>query len=195
MAGSPRKSGRQTGGQLTGGLIRLIAVLALLWLGGLAWFALTLPGPAALTTVTDGVVVLTGGPGRLARGIEVLQHGATKRLLISGVGPRIAKPELAAAVEAPRALFGSRVDLGLVATDTRSNATETAAWLVSHHYSSLRLVTSTVHMRRAMLELRARLPRSVTVLPDAVPVDTGVESVGREYSKFLVRRAALVFGL
>lgn len=195
MARSARGSGRQTGGGVTGTLSRVAAALALLWLGGLAWFALTLPGAAALSLPTDGVVVLTGGPGRLARGIEVLQHGAARRLLISGVGPRIAKPELAAAVEAPRALFGKQVDLGTAATDTRSNASETAAWLARHHYRSIRLVTSTVHMRRAVLELRARLPGSVMLLPDAVPVETGAESVGREYSKYLVRRAALVFGL
>lgn len=194
MARTARASGRQTGASLTGALIRLAAALALLWLGGLVWFALTLPRAAALTTATDGVVVLTGGPGRLARGIEVLQHGSAKRLLISGVGPRIDKAELAAAVEAPRALFGKQVDLGLTATDTRSNATETAAWLARHHYNSVRLVTSTVHMRRAVQEFRTRLPASVTLLPDAVPVDTGAESVGREYSKYLVRSAALVFG-
>lgn len=190
MARSARKSGR-----LTGGLIRLGAALALLWLGGLAWFALTLPGAAPLTTVTDGVVVLTGGPGRLARGIEVLRHGSAKRLLVSGVGPRIEKPELAAAVEVPKALFGSHVDLGITATDTRSNATETATWVAANRYGSLRLVTSTIHMRRAVQEFRARLPAAVILLPDAVQVDTDVESVGREYSKYLVRRAALVLGL
>ncbi len=188
--GSARRSGR-----LASTLIRLIAALALLWLSGLVWFALTLPGAAPLSLRTDGVVVLTGGPGRLARGIEVLQHGSAKRLLISGVGPRIDKRELAAAVEVPGALFGSHVDLGLQATDTRSNASETAAWLANHHYASLRLVTSTVHMRRAEQEFRARLPVSITLLPDAVQVDIGVESVGREYTKFLIRRAALLFGL
>ncbi len=195
MKGSVRSGSTPGSGRLTGRLVRLAAMFGLLWLGGLAWFALTLPGAAALSLPTDGVVVLTGGPGRLARGIEVLQHGSAKRLLISGVGPRIVKPELAAAVEAPRALFGKQVDLGTAATDTRSNATETAAWLAQHHYTSLRLVTSSVHMRRALQELRARIPASVRVLPDAVPVDTGAESVGREYSKYLVRRAALVFGL
>lgn len=176
-------------------LIRLAAALALLWLSGLAWFALTLPGAAPLTVMTDGVVVLTGGPGRLVRGLEVLQHGSAKRLLISGVGPRIDKRELAAAVEAPGALFGSRVDLGVRAIDTRSNAIETAAWAAHHNYRSLRIVTSSVHMRRALQELRARLPATISLLPDAVAVDTGADSVGREYSKYLVRRAALVLGL
>lgn len=177
-----------------GWLLRLAALGALVWAAGFAWFALTLPGAAPLSLGTDAVVVLTGGPGRLARGIDVLEHGSAKRLLVSGVAPGVHKGDLAEAADAPRALFGSRIDLGLAAVDTRSNAAETAAWMARHGYRSLRLVTSTAHMRRAELELGAQLPPGIRVLPDAVPVEAGADSMAREFTKYLLRRAALATG-
>lgn len=176
-------------------LLRLGALLVLGWLLGLVWFAVTLPGAAALSLTTDAVVVLTGSAGRLARGLDVLQHGSAQRLLVSGVHKNVDKSELSGAAAVPKSLFASKVDLGTTAVDTRSNAGETAAWVARHHYRSLRLVTSQAHMRRALLELRAQLPPDISVVPDAVPIDEGVLSVAREYSKYLLRRAALAAGL
>src|SRR3546814_8800901 len=48
---------------------RLISLLFLAWVLGFAWFALLLPLPAA-PQKTDGIVVLTGGPGRIDRALE-----------------------------------------------------------------------------------------------------------------------------
>lgn len=177
-----------------GAVARVAAVGVLAWLGGLAWFALTLPTAVPLTVTTDAVVVLTGGAGRLARGVAVLRGHAAQRLLVSGVGAHIGKAPLAASVGAPLALFAAHVDLGHAAVDTRSNAIETTAWATRHAYRSLRLVTSAAHMRRARLELAAQLPVAVTIVEDAVPADVGADSIAREYSKFLLRYAALTAG-
>ena len=56
-----------------------------------------LPGPAGAER-TDGIVVLTGGPGRLARGFELIERGAAERMLISGVDARCGPEELAARI-------------------------------------------------------------------------------------------------
>ena len=74
---------------------RLISLLFLAWVLGFAWFALLLPLPAGDQT-TDAIVVLTGGPGRIDRGLELLEAGRAKRLLISGVAREVKPKELAA---------------------------------------------------------------------------------------------------
>lgn len=174
--------------------LRLAAVVVLAWLGGFAWFALTLPTAVPLAVTTDAVVVLTGGAGRLARGVAALEAGAAKRMFVSGVNEHIGKPALAASVGAPLRLFAAKVDLGYAAIDTRSNAIETTAWTQRHGYASLRLVTSAAHMRRARLELTAQMPASVGIVEDAVPTEPGADSIAKEYSKYLLRLAALSAG-
>ena len=47
------------------------------------------------TTATDGIVVITGGQQRLADGFNLLQSGAGKALLVSGVGQGVSKAILA----------------------------------------------------------------------------------------------------
>jgi len=185
---------RSTGRRVTGVVLRAIGFVVLLWVGGFTWFVATRPGAAPLALTTDAVVVLTGGPGRLARGAEVLGQGAAKRMLVSGVGPHVRKAELAARIDAPQRLFAQDVDLGFAAVDTRSNAIETTAWMARHGYRSLRLVTSTAHMKRAQLELEAQLPRAIRIVPDGVPVESGADSLAREFTKYGLRRAALMVG-
>lgn len=178
---------------VAGLLGRVVAVLALGWAGGFIWFSLTLPDPAPIAVKTDAVVVLTGGAGRLARGLAVLEAGSAKRMLVSGVDRRTTRKQLAAAAHSPKSRFNT-TDLGYEAIDTRSNAEETARWVAQHDFSTIRLVTSAGHMRRARLELSRVLPRSVLVVSDAVPVEPKAPSIAAEYSKYLLRRAALSLG-
>lgn len=171
---------------------RLIATLALLWALGFALFCFTLPAPGAGET-TDGIIVLTGGPGRLQRGLALLEAGTARRLLVSGVDRRVRAGELAKAYHVSRALMG-RVDLGREAVDTRSNADEAATWIAAHGYRSIRLVTTNWHMPRARLEL-ARVARGgIRILPDAVPSDPDLAVLLREYDKYLLRRGAALIG-
>lgn len=172
---------------------RIVAVVALAWLGGFIWFSLTLPDPAPMAVKTDAVVVLTGGAGRLARGLAVLEAGSAQRMLVSGVDRRTTRKQLAAAAGSPKSRFDT-TDLGYEAIDTRSNAEETARWTALHKFSTIRLVTSAGHMRRARLELSRVLPVSVLVVSDAVPVEPKAPSIAAEYSKYLLRRAALALG-
>ena len=173
-----------------GALGRVVAVLVLAWIGGFLWFSLTLPDPAPLATRTDAVVVLTGGAGRLSRGLAVIEAGAARRMLVSGVGRQTTRKQLAAAAGLEVAQLNS-TDLGYGAVDTRSNAEETARWARRHGYRSIRLVTSAGHMRRARLELARVLPAGVRVVPDAVPVEPQAPTIATEYSKYLLRRLAL----
>jgi uncharacterized SAM-binding protein YcdF (DUF218 family) len=186
---APRRRRMTVAGILT----RLVAVVALAWLGGFLWFTLTLPDPAPIAVKTDAVVVLTGGAGRTARGLAVLEAGSAKRMLLSGVDRNTTRKQLAAAADSPKARFNT-TDLGYEAIDTRSNAEETARWVARHDFSTIRLVTSAGHMRRARLELSRVLPASVLVVSDAVPVEPMAPSIATEYSKYLLRRVALMLG-
>lgn len=174
-------------------LARLLALPLLGWALGFIWFSLSLPVAAPLSVKSDGVVVLTGGAGRFRRGLAVVEAGSARRMLVSGVGRTTTRKQLAAAFEIDIGRLRT-TDLGYAAQDTRSNAEETAAWVARHGFTSIRLVTSAGHMRRARLELARVLPAGVTVLPDAVPSEPKAPGLAFEYSKWLARRAALLAG-
>ena len=168
---------------------------ALAWLAGFVWFVMSLPKPAPLAARTDGVVVLTGGPGRIHRGVELLQAKSARRLLISGVAPSVRPIELAVGMGIPPALFDCCIDLGKRAADTRGNGEEIADWVAAHKYRSVRIVTSQFHMARAVAEARARVGDDVRLVPDPVPDRLSPSALAKEYSKFLLRRLLLMSGL
>lgn len=116
----------------------------------------------------DAVVVLTGGPGRVATGVRLLEEERGARLLISGVNPGSPVEDIAAAAGASQALFDCCVDVGPEAADTVGNAAETALWAGGRGYGSLIVVTSDYHMPRALLELQAAMP-DTRLIAYAVP--------------------------
>lgn len=173
---------------------RAFAFLLLIWLLGFAWFALFLPQPAALDK-TDAVVVLTGGAGRIDRGLEIIEKGKARRMLISGVDLDVKPGELAAEYRRPIKLFACCIDLGFRAVDTRSNGLETARWVARNKVRSLRLVTHDWHMRRARLELKLALPDGVTVIEDAVTTKPTLPVLFKEYHKYWLRGLAALVGI
>jgi len=175
-------------------LRRLIAVILLVWVLGFVVFMVTLPRPLG-DQVTDGVVVPTGAPGRIDRGLALIASHQAKRMLITGAAPGVRPIDLAISNKAPIALFTCCVDLGHEAVDTSSNAEETARWVHEHGYRSVRLVTSDWHMARARMELVAALNDDVAVEADGVPGDAPLGLLVVEYNKLLLRRVALWFGI
>jgi uncharacterized SAM-binding protein YcdF (DUF218 family) len=174
--------------------LRVLALGALLYLLGFAAFMIALPQPLEGVR-TDAIVVPTGGGGRIPRGLRLMQGGAAKRMLITGVDPDVRPGELAATYDTPRALFACCIDLGLDAVDTRSNGDETARWVRRHGYRSVRLVTSDWHVPRARMELLNALGGGVSVVGDGVPSQPNFAMLVAEYNKFLVRRVALWLGI
>jgi uncharacterized SAM-binding protein YcdF (DUF218 family) len=174
---------------------RLIGVAALAWVLGFAVFMLTLAKPLDSGVTTDAIVVPTGGPGRIARGLALIKVHAAQRMLVSGVGPGVRPIDLVLENKAEPALFACCVDLGRDAVDTRSNADETAAWVKARGYKSVRLVTSDWHMPRARMELKHALGQNVTVVSDGVPSDPKLGLLLAEYHKLILRRVALWLGI
>jgi len=172
------------------------AALALLWLGGLVWFAETIPdAPEDPGGPTDAIVVLTGGSQRLQSGLQLLAAGKAKKLFVSGVHHGVDVAALLRSVgQAPETL-PCCVVLGHAADNTLGNAVETAAWMRQEHFRSLRLVTSNYHMRRALLEFSRAMPEMRVVphpvLPEALKPERWWSSLARlelvvgEYDKYL----------
>lgn len=152
----------------------------------------------------DGIIVLTGGDRRLAAGLRLLEHGAGKRMLVSGVNRDTSREMLRRAQNVgPNRLFSCCTDLGYEASDTAGNASEARDWVASQGYASVIVVTANYHMPRSLAELSNAMP-DVRLIPypvDPRGVDTSrwwtdgpmIRAMGREYLKYM--RCTLRMGL
>jgi uncharacterized SAM-binding protein YcdF (DUF218 family) len=172
-----------------GVLRRLLSLIVLVWLAGFLWFALFLPRPAEITR-TDGVIALTGGPGRIARGLDVVRAGDARRLLVAGVDSQVTPARFASEYGVTPALLACCVTLGYESFDTRSNAREATGWIARYDIHSVRLVTTDWHMRRAAFDIKVAGPRRLTVVEDAVASQPSIKVLFIEYNKYLARIAA-----
>ncbi len=179
-----------------------------LWLVGFFWFAVFLPDEiAAPERKTDAIVVLTGGSGRLSKGLELLAQKNAEKLFVSGVYRGVEVAELLRLSQQAPEELSCCIALGYEADNTRGNAIETAAWMRENGFLSLRLVTATYHMPRSLVEFRRQMP-SIEILPHPVlsahfkqrqwwRYPGSASLLASEYSKFLIallraRWAALV---
>ena len=175
-------------------ILRLVAALFLIYAFGFLAFAVTLPGPAA-DSRTDAVIVLTGGPGRIARGLEIVDKGLAEEMFVSGVDPEVKPAEFADQFGVSRRQMECCVTLGFLAVDTRSNAGEVAQWMSEKGFTSARLVTTDWHMARAHSEVTGSLPPSITVIRDAVASHPELATLFLEYNKLIASEISQGFGL
>lgn len=175
-------------------ILRFFSIIVMVYLLGFILFAVTLGSPAG-SQHTDAIVAITGGVGRIERGIDMLSRGRAQRMLIAGADPVVTKPDLIRRLGGHEKLVDCCVDLGSESVDTRSNAEEAKRWLDKHRYRSLRLITSDWHMRRAHYEFRRVLGNRYAMLFDAVQTQPSFMTLFGEYNKYLLRRAAVLFEL
>lgn len=167
----------------------LLSAVFLVWVLGFLWFTVDLPRPAQKLK-TDAVIVATGGAGRIARGLDILDQGLAPKMLVTGVDPEVRPGEFAAEFKVPQATMACCISLGFMAEDTRGNAFETADWVKRNKITSLRLVTTDWHMRRAAGELDRQLPGGVRVVRDAVPSRPSLATLFLEYHKLIASQIA-----
>lgn len=168
-------------------------------IAGLQHFVLTLPQPTkGAIQFTDGIVVVTGGQQRLDDGFRLLTDGKADRMLISGVGEGVNRAvlvqELGLGDSAASALFCC-VELDFTAGNTRGNAVATREWAQQHDMRSLRLVTSSYHMPRALVVFAREMPELDLYQWAVAPEDLRIEYwwldramfrlLAREYVKYL----------
>jgi uncharacterized SAM-binding protein YcdF (DUF218 family) len=173
-------------------ILRAASLLLILYALGFVLFSVTLGRPAgADAPKTHAVIVLTGGPGRLEHGINVLREGKAQRLLISGADPAVTKADVSRLVPGGERFVRCCVDLDSSPVDTRTNAEDSRRWLDRRGYKSLRLITSDWHMRRARYEFRKALGDDFEVTPDAVRTEPSFLTLFAEYNKLVLRRLAV----
>jgi len=174
--------------------LRLVLFAVLLYVLGYAAFAVLLPKPAG-NERTDAIVVLTGGSGRLKAGLDLLAAGRARRVAVSGVYRGVDVSELLHVSRQSPDSVACCVVLGHAADNTLGNARETAQWMESEGYHSLRLVTASYHMPRSMLEFTRAMP-DIEIVPNPVFPEfmqeapwwqsrRGALLIASEYSKYL----------
>jgi uncharacterized SAM-binding protein YcdF (DUF218 family) len=163
-------------------------------------FILTLPKPASGdVSITDGIVVATGGQARIEEGLRLLSEGRASQMLVTGVGKGISHTSLKRTLHLTTAqirVLECCVDLDAAARDTIGNARSAALWADANALKSLRLVTANYHLPRAQNEFQRAFPETslhvFAVLPPDLKLDTwyrhwpSAKLLVREYGKYLV---------
>ncbi len=172
-----------------------------IWFLGFLIFIYGIPKvPTDTITKTDAIVVWTGGPCRITTGVELLSQGLSDRLFVSGVktlnpvliGKKCKSHLSLDVLDSLR----DKISYGHAALSTMGNAAETSIWSQNHNVKSIRLVTSSIHLPRSLVEYRLAMP-DVKVIPHPVNVkrfnhrhwykDIEIfEKCALEYSKLLV---------
>ena len=167
-----------------------LVFLAVLWGIGLVYFVGSIPHRVAdIDTITDAIVVLTGGSERLSTGLWLLSQNKAKRVFVSGVHPMVDVDKLIQLAGHPFDGLQQWIDAGHGAQDTHGNAEETAAWMHQRGYHSLRLVTGSYHMPRSLMEFREVLPEA-----NVVPHPVFPDRVSRTSWWMRPRTAMLIIG-
>src|SRR5690242_4336168 len=94
---------------------------------------------------SDAIVVLTGGRGRVEEGIKLYRAGGGRLLLLIGVDPSVKKSELFTGKGA------ENVILEKASRNTLENALYARDLIMKHQVTSIKLITSRYHMKRAMI--------------------------------------------
>lgn len=131
----------------------IFSLSVILWVFGFLVFVSDVPREAqSRASITDAVVVLTGGSMRLESGFDLLKDGRASAMFISGVSKGLTARDLFE-VETPweEGLLGS-VEVGYGAQNTLENAVETAGWMGRQGFQSFYLVTASYHMPRSLKE-------------------------------------------
>lgn len=177
-------------------IARALSLLLVIYALGFILFSVTLGRPARDDAPrTDAVVVVTGGPGRIEHGVEVLARKQARRMLIAGADPLVTKVDLIRRLGGRNRLIQCCVDLGSESVDTRSNAEEAQRWLARRGFKSLRLVTNDYHMRRTRFDFDRLLSKEYTIVYDSVRSAPSFTTLFAEYNKYLLRRISVLLDI
>lgn len=154
--------------RVLGFIASVCTVMMFIIMAGFIAFVAGLPQAETLPVArAQGIVILTGGPDRIAEGLNLLSTGYGERILITGVNEKTTRDDLARSHGIDAKAAACCIDLDWQALNTRGNAQEAARWARRNGYSELILVTSSWHMPRAAHELRLAMPEA-KLTPHAV---------------------------
>lgn len=116
----------------------------------------------------DCGIVLTGGPGRIREGFDLLAHKEVQKLIISGVHPKATLKDIFPMWPYYGSLNETDVVLERRSGTTYGNAQQSLPLVEALHCKSLLLVTSQLHMNRALRTFKAIFPQEMEIKGRAV---------------------------
>lgn len=164
-------------------LTTTLVLIASIWILGFSLFALT-----SLANFSgknpdikaDAIIVLTGGKNRVNEALKLLQDNKAQKLLVSGTHSEVTLDDILKLENMP-SRWKCCIEIDPIATDTMGNAHESAKWIRENNISSIILVTSAYHIRRARNELELALsPQDITIYEYDLPYDA--EKLGKPHS-------------
>ncbi len=142
----------------------IIVVTLVLWVAGFFYYIHYTNSYVVNNVATDAIAVFTGGKQRISTGVQLLKAGYAPVLFISGVESLAQLKQFL--IE--NSVNTDHVIYGLNASSTKDNAKEVADFISSHSVRSIRLVTSSYHMPRALEETRQQAPYGTVIVPHPV---------------------------
>lgn len=173
--------------KITEKIFLLMFVLLCLWGFAFASFLNEIKTVRVTKTRADGIVVLTGGLGRVDAGIDALAEGRGQRLLISGANADLQPQTILAATRLSLELQHCCVDLDQHAGDTVGNVRESVLWAEQHGFRSLLVITSDYHLPRT-LALFAAANKNLRIHPWPVPSGLSPLALAHEFNKYMWTR-------
>lgn len=117
---------------------------------------------------SDCGIVLTGGPGRIREGFDLLSHRAIQKLIISGVNQKSTLREIFPLLPYYGAINESDVVLERRSGTTYGNAQQSLPLVEALHCRSVLVITSQIHMHRSLHTFRAIFPSEINVQGRAI---------------------------
>ena len=176
------------------GFAMLLAATGI-WSAGYLWFLGSIPAEAAQRPADEGdcVAVFTGRNERVQAGAELLIAGGPTRMFVSGARYGTDPGYIDRLRAELPGVFDCCIEVSEEARNTEQNGIETAAWALQAGCRRIWLVTDDLHLRRAEVELAARLD-DIAILPWPLPryappgqdraIMSGVTAM--EFNKFIV---------
>ncbi|MGE3974799.1 MAG: YdcF family protein [Bdellovibrionales bacterium] len=136
----------------------------------------------------DCGVVLTGGANRLKEGLDLLNQRAILKLIISGVHPRAQLREIFPQLSFYGSINENDIILEKRSLTTFGNAQQSLALVEALRCRDIVLITSQIHIHRALQTFKASFPQNFPIYERAVAPgrgESGFTEVGLEALKSL----------
>jgi uncharacterized SAM-binding protein YcdF (DUF218 family) len=116
----------------------------------------------------DCAIALTGGPNRVREGFDLLSKRNVLKLIVSGVNPQAELRNILPVWPYYGDLHEQDVILDRRSRTTYGNAQQSLPLVEALHCRDAVLITSRVHMYRALKTFRAQFPVGYAIVPYAV---------------------------